>query len=243
MVLYVVGEPYARGFFCDDETLRYPDVPSTVSNKALYLGGILIPVFVITAVEVYCHLTNRIPLDSTSSLHRISGMKISPLLVRLVVSLRYFLFGACISQFVTDVAKYTIGRLRPHFWAVCVPNIDCSKVEPQFYVSNYTCLNPSWFDSRETKLSFLSGHASFSFYGAVYLVMFLQCRDLLRLSKLARPVIQTLLLMLAWFTALTRVSDYKHHPTDVGAGIAVGAIVGFVTVSCLSVWLSLYLVL
>ena len=28
----------------------------------------------------------------------------------------------------------------------------------------------------------------------------------------------------AWYCALTRVSDYKHHPTDVLAGALLGAV-------------------
>ena len=32
-----------------------------------------------------------------------------------------FLFGACVSQSLTDLAKFTIGRPRPNFMAVCQP--------------------------------------------------------------------------------------------------------------------------
>lgn len=32
-----------------------------------------------------------------------------------------FLFGASVSQSLTDLAKYTIGRPRPNFMAVCAP--------------------------------------------------------------------------------------------------------------------------
>lgn len=32
-----------------------------------------------------------------------------------------FVFGACISQSLTDLAKFTIGRPRPNFIAVCAP--------------------------------------------------------------------------------------------------------------------------
>ena len=36
---------------------------------------------------------------------------------------------------------------------------------------------------------------------------------------------QVLLFCYAWYCALTRVSDYKHHPTDVLAGGVLGTIV------------------
>lgn len=34
-----------------------------------------------------------------------------------------FLFGAAVSQSLTDLAKYTIGRPRPNFMAVCAPKL------------------------------------------------------------------------------------------------------------------------
>ena len=49
-----------------------------------------------------------------------------------------FLFGAAASQSLTDIAKYSIGRLRPHFLAVCDPDwskINCS----DGYIENYIC--------------------------------------------------------------------------------------------------------
>lgn len=49
-----------------------------------------------------------------------------------------FVFGAALSQSLTDIAKYTIGRLRPHFLTVCKPHwslIDCKSG----YIENFTC--------------------------------------------------------------------------------------------------------
>lgn len=43
-----------------------------------------------------------------------------------------FLFGAAVSQSLTDLAKYMIGRLRPNFLAVCDP--DWSRVNCSTYV-------------------------------------------------------------------------------------------------------------
>lgn len=53
-------------------------------------------------------------------------------------SIGTFLFGAAASQSLTDIAKYSIGRLRPHFLDVCDPDwskINCSAG----YIENYIC--------------------------------------------------------------------------------------------------------
>lgn len=33
-----------------------------------------------------------------------------------------FLFGAAVSQTTTDIAKYMLGRLRPHWFDICQPD-------------------------------------------------------------------------------------------------------------------------
>lgn len=48
-----------------------------------------------------------------------------------------FLFGAAVSQSLTDLAKYMIGRLRPSFLAVCDP--DWSRVNCSGYVQLEVC--------------------------------------------------------------------------------------------------------
>lgn len=50
-----------------------------------------------------------------------------------------FIFGAAISQSLTDIAKYSVGRLRPHFVAICNPDwrqVNCSLG----YIENFHCL-------------------------------------------------------------------------------------------------------
>lgn len=50
-----------------------------------------------------------------------------------------FLFGAAMSQSLTDIAKYSIGRLRPHFLDVCKPDwskINCSTGQ---YIEDFVC--------------------------------------------------------------------------------------------------------
>lgn len=50
-----------------------------------------------------------------------------------------FLFGAATSQSLTDIAKYSIGRLRPHFLDVCRPDwskINCTTGQ---YIEDFVC--------------------------------------------------------------------------------------------------------
>lgn len=50
-----------------------------------------------------------------------------------------FLFGAAMSQSLTDIAKYSIGRLRPHFLDVCKPNWKAINCSTGAYIEDYTC--------------------------------------------------------------------------------------------------------
>lgn len=49
--------------------------------------------------------------------------------------------------------------------------------------------------------------------------------------RMLRHLLQFLLVMFAWYTALTRVSDFKHHWSDVLAGSSIGIVYAFLVVS------------
>lgn len=50
-------------------------------------------------------------------------------------------------------------------------------------------------------------------------------------TRLVRPTIQFFLVAFAVYVGYTRVSDYKHHPTDVMVGLLQGALIAVITVS------------
>lgn len=60
---------------------------------------------------------------------------------------------------------------------------------------------------------------------------YIQSRFTWRGARLLRPLLQFTLLMMAFYTGLSRVSDHKHHPTDVLAGFVQGALVAYCIVS------------
>ncbi|XP_030888922.1 phospholipid phosphatase 3 [Leptonychotes weddellii] len=208
-------KPYHRGFYCNDESIKYPPkTGETINDAVLCAVGIVIAILAIITGEFY-----RIYYLKEKSRSTIQN----PYVAALYKQVGCFLFGCAISQSFTDIAKVSIGRLRPHFLNVCNPDfsqINCS----EGYIENYKCRGD---DSKvqEARKSFFSGHASFSMYTMLYLVLYLQARFTWRGARLLRPLLQFTLIMMAFYTGLSRVSDHKHHPSDVLAGFAQGALV------------------
>lgn len=83
----------------------------------------------------------------------------------------WFLFGAACSQLTTDIGKYTIGRLRPHFLDICQPNITCDESNKTKYIEDFTCIGDKPKKFTDSRLSFPSGHSSLSFYCMIYLAV------------------------------------------------------------------------
>nr|XP_050023738.1 putative phosphatidate phosphatase isoform X2 [Dermacentor andersoni] len=233
LVLFLVGKPFKRGFFCDDESLRYPFRDSTVTSPMLYSYGILIPIIVMTVLEGMRAML-RVHETIATSKKLLYKWKVPSSLQVLYVLVGVFLMGAAISQLLTDIAKYTIGRLRPHFFDLCQPvNLKVLCAKPYTYVENFTCgSNATEHQLKEMRLSFMSGHSSFSAYTMMYTVLYIHARMPWRnsVAMAARTVVQVALLSLAWYTALSRVSNYKHHWSDVLAGSAEGYLVAIVVV-------------
>ncbi|GAA6094172.1 phospholipid phosphatase 1 [Tachysurus ichikawai] len=154
-VLNIQHTPFKRGFFCSDDTIRYPYKEDTISYQLLM--GIMIPFTLFIIIGGECIL---VYLRSRSAV-----MKVYVACIYKAVG--SFIFGAAISQSLTDIAKYTIGRLRPHFLSICKPNwslVDCKSG----YIENFSCTGDKELVN-EGRLSFFSGHSSFSMYCMLFL--------------------------------------------------------------------------
>uniref|UniRef100_A0A3B5M7B4 Phosphatidic acid phosphatase type 2/haloperoxidase domain-containing protein n=1 Tax=Xiphophorus couchianus TaxID=32473 RepID=A0A3B5M7B4_9TELE len=202
-----VVKPFKRGFTCGDPSITYPYLSNEVISDKL---------LIIALGE--CH---RARFRSVSSKSFVRNLYVSCL----YKELGSFLFGCCVCQSLTNMAKLSIGRLRPHFLHVCGVTYASLNCTPGTYVPKVNCANP------DHRLSFFSGHASFALYSMLYLAFYLQARLTWRGARLLRPLLQFFLVLLAVYTGLTRISDYRHHPSDVLTGYVQGALTAYWVVS------------
>lgn len=239
LIFKVSVTPYMRGFYCEDDSIKYPFKNSTITSTALYTIGFVVNLILICLFEFIHYLygssfgsSNANPSsESTTSYTESSQVSYPDSTRRKIYQYFYnvyrvflpFVFGAVVEHLTTDIGKYSIGRLRPHFLSVCKPDTaqyDCTSG----YITADICTGDQSL-IREARLSFPSGHASFSSYSMIFAILYVQARLQWRSVRLLRPLVQLVLFYMAFYTCLSRVSDYKHHWSDVLAG----AIIGFLT--------------
>nr|QFF91269.1 phospholipid phosphatase 1 isoform 1 [Potamotrygon motoro] len=218
-ILSSLRSPFRRGFYCNDESIKYPYKEDTISYQLL--GGTFIPLVLLVIIigEICSVHWNQLRSDSFIG---------NSYLATVYKAVGTFLFGAAASQSLTDIAKYSIGRLRPHFLDVCQPiwaEFNCTTG----YITKFTCQGDKEL-ANEARLSFFSGHSSFSMYCMMFLALYLQARMVGDWSRLLRPTLQFGLIATSVYVGLSRVSDYKHHWSDVLTGLIEGAIAAILVV-------------
>ncbi|RVE57335.1 hypothetical protein OJAV_G00215380 [Oryzias javanicus] len=216
-ILTLKFSPYQRDIFCNDQSIKYPYKNDTISHGVMAAVTISCSIIIITTGEAF--LVHRGRLRSNT--------KFNQYLSTLYKVVGTYLFGAAVSQSLTDLAKFTIGRPRPNFFAVCAP-VSC---EGLVLRSNCTGAERN---VTESSLSFYSGHSSFGMYCMVFLSLYVQARMQGKWTRLARPTIQFFLVAFALYVGYTRVSDYKHHWSDVLVGLLQGALIAVLIVRYVS---------
>ncbi|XP_005720367.1 lipid phosphate phosphohydrolase 1 isoform X1 [Pundamilia nyererei] len=221
LAAYNLGKirPYQRGFFCTDDSIKYPFHSSTITSTVLYTVGFALPISCMIVGECLLVHLNRIKSKSSFGSY----------VACLYKAIGTFVFGAAMSQSLTDIAKYSIGRLRPHFLDLCRPDWKLINCSAGTYIEDFTCTGDAK-QVNEARLSFYSGHSSFSMYCMLFLALYLQARLQADCARLLRPTIQFFLIAASVYTGLSRVSDYKHHWSDVLTGLIQGALMALLVV-------------
>lgn len=223
---------HIRGFFCDDESIRYDYKEDTVTPVALFLYVFFVMILTVVATEIY--RSKRISQESLPQF-KLGDTTVHTTVIQIVIYLAYSQIGFISIYVLTNVTKSCIGRLRPHFLDVCKPtNITCTHSE---YYASYTCTGNADLVA-EARKSFFSGHSAFSMYASTFTALYLLARmphNALRGTAL--PVLQTALISIGLLISYSRINDNKHHWSDVIVGIFVGVFVA--TYTCL-VWAGMF---
>jgi len=244
--------PYHRGFFCNDQSLKHPYLPQTVPIVDCVLIWAAASTFFIIVVET---LRSRAEDQAGERRTKPFQKNRTPwIALELYRYFGYFSLGALTCLLFTELSKYTIGRLRPHFITLCRPKMtpDLCLDEHQYHkfvtasedeiCEGLISGEVTKKQLNEARLSFLSGHSSFSFYCGMFLIIYLQARlsnfprhqstpvnIIYRILKVLRPFIQFAMIILSFWISLTRISDYFHHPLDVAIGAFVGMSFALIT--------------
>ncbi|KAK7092209.1 phospholipid phosphatase 2-like [Littorina saxatilis] len=223
-----------RGFFCDDEAIRYPFRHDTVSVSLLVVTCLIPAVVLVFALEVtYGVLTNkhRSGHDTCADdKSRCSGLHTGLRDAGLVFAC--FMYGNALCFVLTEVFKVSFGRLRPSFLSACQPETDVTSFAncSGLYVEDIVCLNPDTKLMSDMRKSFVSGHASFSVFNMLFIILYLQRRLPFSTPRLVVSLLQSGALGYAIFVMASRIFDHYHHPQDILGGAILGVVICLVTV-------------
>uniref|UniRef100_A0A8R1I7F1 AcidPPc domain-containing protein n=1 Tax=Caenorhabditis japonica TaxID=281687 RepID=A0A8R1I7F1_CAEJA len=225
-----------RGFFCDDDSIRYEFRPDTISTVQLMLYNLVMNAATVIFVEYWRIQKVEASIDNPRYRWRNSHLHV--LFVRIITYFGYSQIGFVMNCALNVSTKHVIGRLRPHFLDVCkLANDTCLLGDSHRYIIDYTCTGPPEV-VLEARKSFYSGHSAISLYSAVWSAMYIQARlgSVLN-NRIVVPIAQTLIVMVGLGISFSRITDNKHHWSDVLVGIFVGM---FIAVYSSVFWTDLF---
>lgn len=171
-------------------------------------------------------------------------------------ALMLFTFGVGTVILLTAVAQRWTSKLRPNFLAICKPasNLNCLTSQVGVGASG-TIFNSistggtfctgikklkylKWLklndwsnkglaaDIKESRMSFPSGHASFSTFTMLFVVIYLQARLVSLKFRSVRPLLQIGAIVAALVTSVSRYIDYYADGWDIVGGVVLGSSIG-----------------
>lgn len=230
LLVYFLVDPTVVYFTCDQTDISYPHLQETVKLWVVGLFASLGPVIFFFIIE----LMNSGLMCCFKELSKMGKkQKFRQFLICFFHTCSLFVLGIATSLLLTEIGKRMIGRLRPHFLSVCNPkysqlNCSVSTLSGIAYNSIYTggsfCTGNA-DEIKEARLSFPSGHSSFSAYTMTFLIVYLEARLPLLRFRFLKVLIQ-ILAFIGWYvTSMSRVSDYYHRGSDVIGGSVLGFVI------------------
>ena len=247
-----------RGFFCSDNSIKYPYQKQTVSGGLLFLISFAGVVFTFTLGETSAASTNAsrsykkhhlgvTSEDNSKRNERRFGNHLWYIRVIKIILMCWWSTAA--TMLVTSLIKSVVGKPRPNFLAVCNPNITCTSNNTQYnieYVCQGTELMGNWKrlavthskGINQARRSFPSGHASYVASMATFAILYIEKR--LRTTNrfpLLIPLLEIMWICFAAFVSTSRISDYYHDLGDVIFGSLLGITITLIIGVHIMTWL------
>jgi len=220
VILYTgVVDPYRRGFYCNDERIRKPYKPNTISVGLLLSICLIIPFLVVNVVEITLNSVRNRKSTNGKDFSWNSALQAG---VKIYID---YVFGFLIVIALMHVGKSAFGNLRPHFIDVCKPNmsaIDCKKLS---YIEDFQCTSQDWMRIKTARESFPSGHSAVAIYSLIFLLIYCFKRNLHRNQPILSAILLFIYSIWAVGVCVSRIFDYWHHFEDVLGGCAIGSVI------------------
>ncbi|CAF1011448.1 unnamed protein product [Rotaria sordida] len=236
LLLKYFVKPFRRPFLCSDLDLYHPKpVKTAISTTLLFICAVVIPLIIILlseGVRWYYLVRRKVARVIYKIQIRSHIYKIPEWAGNLYIIIGVFLFVHGVNSFLTNVGKVSAGRLRPHFIPSCFEKYTYKEfcTDANQWIVNYTCIGESSIVVKEKdgaydiRQSFPSGHASTAFCGLIFLALYIHKVWNYRNIGLFPYVIEMICFAAASYIGITRITDNRHHPTDVLSGAILGTI-------------------
>lgn len=213
---------YHAGFYCDDASLKHIYHGDSIN---IYVLLFILLVGYILLIYICELILNKINLEQPPAAKN-----------RWKFFAKQYMVGLLYCLTATELLKVTFGRLRPHFFHTCIPDMSSIKCS-EGLITNYTCtgLAPKWLIDRDIYRSFPSGHASLSMYAFIFIYGYMNFKTQ-GISKSSLALWLKRVVVSATFTwsvvcCFTRILDRRHFWWDVIVGVLIGLSTGSITVS------------
>uniref|UniRef100_A0A3Q2Z409 Phospholipid phosphatase-related protein type 5-like n=1 Tax=Hippocampus comes TaxID=109280 RepID=A0A3Q2Z409_HIPCM len=223
---------HIQGFFCFDKSYSKPYPGPEDYSKAP-------PVLVYSLVTAIPTVTILIG-EVTSFFVKSEGAQektivtadccyFNPLLRRIVRFLGVYSFGLFTTTIFANAGQVVTGNQTPHFLSACKPNYTALGCQSSLqYITEQRACTGNPFLVASARKSFPSKDAALSFYSAIYTVMYVTLVFRTKGTRLTKPTLCLVLLLLAVLVGVVRVTEHRNHWSDVLAGfITGGAIAAF----------------
>ncbi|KAI1724335.1 ubiquinol-cytochrome C chaperone domain-containing protein [Ditylenchus destructor] len=163
-IAWKIFTPTERGFYCNDESIQNPLFENTVPTSWLLAITLALPFFTIV-------LANFL----SKSWDDIRERMVHVIQLSTYVYLDYVV-GFWVMTLILDIIKCLVGRLRPNFIAMCMPDasyLSACQANSTAFITDIVCTNVNWRKARNARMSFPSGHAAAALFSALFIHYFL----------------------------------------------------------------------